>query len=116
MCVNSISVSCDDVERLCIIDCSREVEPDFTPQRMAFRSLDNQLGRMLRWFCGAREILCVLGRVFLDGKTWPGFFFPVLLGIARGGGGPRKQRSSRPVCFVTHVKSCVCWGRFILSG
>ena len=33
MCVNSISVACDDVERLCLIDCSRKVEPDFTPQR-----------------------------------------------------------------------------------
>ena len=30
---NSISVARDDVERLCIIDCSRKVEPDLTPQR-----------------------------------------------------------------------------------
>ena len=33
MCVNSISVACDDVERLCIISCSRKVKPEFTPQR-----------------------------------------------------------------------------------
>ena len=33
MCENSASVAHDDVERLCIIYCSRKVEPDFTPQR-----------------------------------------------------------------------------------
>ena len=28
----------------------------------------------------------MLGEFFLDGKTWPGFLFPVLVAIARGWG------------------------------
>ena len=42
MCENSVSVACDDVERLCIVDCSRKVEPDFTPQRGLLHAREEQ--------------------------------------------------------------------------
>ena len=52
---------------------------------------------------------------FLNEKTWPGFLFPFLVGIARGGSS-RKQCSSRYVSFATHVKLCACWEEFFLDG
>ena len=52
---------------------------------------------------------------FLDGKTWPGFLFPVLVGIARGRSS-RKQCFSRYVSFATHVIFCACWEDFFLDG
>ena len=55
------------------------------------------------------------GRFFLNGKTWPGFFFAVLVGIARGGGGNRTALL-RCVRFGAHAKSCSCWGRFFFDG
>ena len=42
MCENSVSVSCDDVERLCIVDCSRKVEPNFIPQRGLLHAREEQ--------------------------------------------------------------------------
>ena len=41
----------------------------------------------------------------LDGKTWPGFLFPVL---AARGESSRKQCFSRYVSFAMHVKFCAC--------
>ena len=32
MCVNSIGVACDDVERLCIIDVAAKYKPEVAPQ------------------------------------------------------------------------------------
>ena len=52
---------------------------------------------------------------FLDGKTWPGFLFLVLVGIARGESS-RKQYFSRYVSFATHVKFCACWEECFLDG
>ena len=51
---------------------------------------------------------------FLDGKTWPDFLVPVLVGIARGES-LRKQSFSRYVSFATHVKFCACWEAFFLD-
>ena len=52
---------------------------------------------------------------FVDGKTWPGFLFPVLVAIARGES-TRKRCFSRYVIFAARVQYCPCWGRFHLNG
>ena len=48
-------------------------------------------------------------------KTWPGFLFPVLVGIARGESSG-KQCFPRYVRFATHVKFCACWEEFFPDG
>ena len=53
--------------------------------------------------------------LFLDGKTCPGFLFPVLLGIARGESS-RKQCFSHYVSFATHVESCACGEELFRDG
>ena len=52
---------------------------------------------------------------FRNRKTWPGFLFPVLVGITRGESS-RKQCFSHYVSFATHVKFCVCWEEFFFDG
>ena len=57
MCENSASVAHDDVERLCIIYCSRKVEPDFTPQRGLLHAREAQ--RVTSHLSDAREAMIV---------------------------------------------------------
>ena len=57
MCVNSISVACDDVKRLFIIDCSRKVQPDFTHNE-ASCTPERRKG-LLYVMIGAREAMIV---------------------------------------------------------
>ena len=53
--------------------------------------------------------------LFLDGKTWPGFLFAVLDGIARGESS-NERCFSRYDSFVMHVKFCARWEEFFLDG
>ena len=55
--MSSISVACDEVERLCIIDCSRKVQPDFTPQRGLLHAREAQ--RVTSHLSDAREAMIV---------------------------------------------------------
>ena len=78
MCVNSISVACDDVKRLFIIDCSRKVQPDFTHNE-ASCTPERRKG-LLYVMIGAREAMIVTSHY---DRCTPQLKFVTITGLPR---------------------------------